>query len=156
MPKIRSSDITDRKVYLNRRAFMQSMMAAGGASLVADTVFAQQPAIQLRDGSNNPVPQSGIPVTAVIATGGGTLLGTVTVNSNASGVATFTNLAIAGTIGARTIQFTSPGLTPVTSGTITITAGAASRLVLTTQPSAGASSGSNEVAWISGWAAASS
>ena len=44
MPKIRSSDITDRQVYLNRRAFMQSMMVAGGASLVADTVFAQKPA----------------------------------------------------------------------------------------------------------------
>jgi len=40
MPKIRSSDITDRRVYLNRRAFMQSMMVAGGASLVADSVFA--------------------------------------------------------------------------------------------------------------------
>jgi len=44
MPKIRSSDITDRRVYLNRRAFMQSMMVAGGASLVAENVFAQQPA----------------------------------------------------------------------------------------------------------------
>src|SRR5687768_5305855 len=44
MPKIRSSDITDRRVYLNRRAFMQSMMVAGGASLVVDNVFAQQPA----------------------------------------------------------------------------------------------------------------
>ena len=37
MPKIRSSEITDRRVYLNRRAFMQSLMAAGGATLVADT-----------------------------------------------------------------------------------------------------------------------
>ena len=44
MSKIRSSDITDRRVYLNRRAFMQRLMAAGGATLMADTVFAQQPA----------------------------------------------------------------------------------------------------------------
>src|SRR6185436_19410455 len=44
MPKIRSSDITDRQVYLNRRTFMQSLMVAGGASLVADTVFAQKSA----------------------------------------------------------------------------------------------------------------
>jgi sulfoxide reductase catalytic subunit YedY len=44
MPKIRSSEITDRRVYLNRRSFMQSLIAAGSATLAADAVFAQQPA----------------------------------------------------------------------------------------------------------------
>ena len=44
MARIRSSDITDRRVYLNRRAFMQSLMIAGGATLAVDNVFAQQPA----------------------------------------------------------------------------------------------------------------
>ena len=44
MRKIRSSEITDRRVYLNRRAFMRSLMAAGGATLAVDNVFAQQPA----------------------------------------------------------------------------------------------------------------
>ena len=44
MARIRSSDITDRRVYLNRRTFMQSMLAAGGATLVAGDVFAQKPA----------------------------------------------------------------------------------------------------------------
>jgi sulfoxide reductase catalytic subunit YedY len=42
--KIRSSDITDRRIYLNRRSFMQGLAAAGGAMLVADTVSAGQPA----------------------------------------------------------------------------------------------------------------
>ena len=112
-----------------------SSTAASGA------VLATQPVIQVRDAANNPVPQAGIAVTAAIATGGGTLGGTVTVNTDASGVATFTNLAISGTVGNRTLQFTSPGLSSVTSGAITITAGAASRLGITTQPSAGASSG---------------
>ncbi|HKP28917.1 MAG TPA: hypothetical protein VJU15_05925, partial [Gemmatimonadales bacterium] len=84
-----------------------------------------QPVIQLHDGSNNPVSQSGVPIKAAIATGGGTLLGTLMVNTDASGQATFTNLAISGTVGPRTIQFTSLELTPVTSGIITVSTGPA-------------------------------
>jgi sulfoxide reductase catalytic subunit YedY len=44
MARIRSSEITARRVYLNRRSFMQSMMAAGGAAVFADSASAQQPA----------------------------------------------------------------------------------------------------------------
>ena len=43
MSLIRSSDITDRRVYLNRRSFMQGLVA-GSAMLVSDPVFAGQPA----------------------------------------------------------------------------------------------------------------
>jgi len=103
--------------------------------------FAQQPALQLQDASGNAVSQSGIVVTAGIATGGGTLGGTLTATTNGSGVATFTNLAISGTIGDRTLTFTSTGLTSATSGTVTISAGAASQLAITTQPSTAAQSG---------------
>ena len=41
MPKIPSSEITARRVYLNRRAFMRNIMVAGGATVIADTVSAQ-------------------------------------------------------------------------------------------------------------------
>ncbi len=44
MPKIPSSEITARRVYLNRRAFMRNLMVAGGTTIVADTACAQQPA----------------------------------------------------------------------------------------------------------------
>jgi sulfoxide reductase catalytic subunit YedY len=44
MTRIHSSEITSRRVYLNRRSFMQSMLAAGGATVLADSVSAQQPA----------------------------------------------------------------------------------------------------------------
>ena len=44
MARIPSSEITPRRMYLNRRSFMQSMMAAGGATVFADSVSAQQPA----------------------------------------------------------------------------------------------------------------
>ena len=46
MAKIPSSEITDRRVYLNRRAFIAAAMAAGGAALVVrpDLAAGQTPA----------------------------------------------------------------------------------------------------------------
>src|SRR5204862_7900400 len=95
--------------------------------------FTQQPVIQVRDVSGNPVNQSGVTVTAAIATGGGTLGGTLTATTTGTGVATFTNLAITGAAGDRTLTFSATGLTRATSATITITAGAATQLSITTR-----------------------
>src|SRR5213076_1754545 len=103
--------------------------------------FAQQPVVQLRDASGNAVSQAGVTVTAAIATGGGTLGGTLTAATNGSGVASFTNLAITGAAGDRTLTFSGTGLTSATSATITITAGTATQLSITTQPSTTAQSG---------------
>src|SRR5207247_2421769 len=89
----------------------------------------------------NAVSQAGVTVTAAIATGGGTLGGTLTAATNGSGVASFTNLTITGTAGDRTLSFSATGLTVATSGTITVTAGTATQLTLTTQPSSTAQSG---------------
>src|SRR5204863_9668309 len=97
--------------------------------------FAQQPAIQVRDASGNPVNQAGVTVTAAIATGGGTLGGTLTATTLGTGVASFTNLAISGTAGDRTLSFSATGLTGTTSTAITITAGTATQLTITTERS---------------------
>ena len=99
------------------------------ASAVNGVAFPVQPSVQLRDAANNPVAQSGIVVTAALQ-GGGTLGGTVTATTNGSGLATFTNLSITGLVGARTLQFTSGSLSPVTSGTITLAAGAATQILV--------------------------
>ena len=112
-----------------------STSAASGA------VFVQQPVIQLRDAGGNAVSQADVAVTAAIATGDGTLGGTATATTNADGVATFAGLSITGTAGDRTLTFTATDLTAATSGTITITAGAATALAITTQPSTSAASG---------------
>jgi hypothetical protein len=96
--------------------------------------FAQQPVVQLQDVSGNVVSQSGLVVTAAIASGGGTLGGTTTASTNTSGAAAFTNLTITGLIGARTLQFTAPGLTTATSNTITLTPGPATQLAVTGLP----------------------
>jgi adhesin/invasin len=106
------------------------------ATAQSGIAFATQPAVQLRDASGNAVSQAGITVTAAIASGGGTLGGTATVGTNASGQATFSGLSISGTVGDRTLSFSAGGVTGATSNTISITAGAASQLVVTTQPSA--------------------
>jgi len=98
-----------------------TMAPAAAQSGVALTT---QPSFQLKDVFGNNVPQAGVAVTAVIATGGGTLGGTATVNTNASGVASFTNLAITGTIGARTLSFSTSGLPALLSGPIQLNAGA--------------------------------
>ena len=95
--------------------------------------FPQQPAVQVTDASGNPV--SGVMVTSAIASGGGTLGGTVTATSDASGVAAFSDLSISGTIGSRTLGFTASGLPAVTSNTIDVTAGPATQLVIVQQPS---------------------
>src|SRR5205823_346265 len=111
------------------------------SSAQSGAAFAQQPVIQVRDASGNPVSQNGVTVTAAIATGGGTLGGTLTAATNGSGAATFTNLAITGTAGDRTLSFSATGLTAATSGTITITTVSASTPLFRSQPSSSAQSG---------------
>ena len=91
------------------------------SSATSGTVLAQQPSIQLRDASNQAVSKSGVVVTAAIASGGGTLGGTLTATTNASGVATFTNLSITATTGSQTLTFSAPGLTSTTSASISVT-----------------------------------
>ena len=79
--------------------------------------------------------QAGFPVTVAIASAGGSLSGsTTTVNTNASGVATFTNLRITGLVGIRTLSFGSTGLTGATSSNVNLTSGmiAGSRSALVT------------------------
>ncbi|MBV9772682.1 MAG: hypothetical protein JO040_01955, partial [Gemmatimonadetes bacterium] len=103
--------------------------------------FPRQPVIQLQDASGNAVSQAGVSVTAAIASGGGTLGGTATVSTDASGVATFTNLKITGTTGTRTLGFSASGLTGATSSDIELIAGPPAALSITTQPSSTAQAG---------------
>ncbi len=93
--------------------------------------FPQQPEVQLQDAAGNNVPQLGVSVTPAIASGGGTLSPATAVTTNASGAAVFTGLTITGTVGPRTLTFTSGTLTSVISNTVTVTAGAATQIAVT-------------------------
>jgi hypothetical protein len=66
-----------------------------------------QPVIQVQDGSGNPVPQAQIGIVASVE-GGATLSGE-TAATDATGKAAFTQLAIIGPPGQKTLSFSSPG-----------------------------------------------
>ncbi|MES2179726.1 MAG: cohesin domain-containing protein [Gemmatimonadota bacterium] len=106
-------------------------------NVTGGVAFPTQPVVEIRDGSGNRVAGSTTSVTATV-NGPGNLQGTTTVNA-VDGVATFTNLNLrpAGTV---TLTFSSSGLTPATSNSITTVAGPPAVVHITTQP-AGAQSG---------------
>ncbi len=104
------------------------LTTAPTTSVANRAAFPTQPVVTVQDANSNAVTTAGIVVSAAITAGGGTLQGTVDAQTNASGVATFTNLAIAGTVGARTLTFTSSILTNVTAP-VTTTPGAATTIV---------------------------
>jgi adhesin/invasin len=91
--------------------------------------FAQQPVVQVLDSEGQPVAE--VQVSASIASGEGTLSGTTTLASDPLGIVAYTDLAIIGVSGPRTIQFavTDPALS-VTSGVIQVTAGTATQMTL--------------------------
>ncbi|MFN2325198.1 MAG: beta strand repeat-containing protein, partial [Gemmatimonadales bacterium] len=97
--------------------------------------------VRLVDGSLNPVSQSGVLVSAVLASGAGGLGGTTTATTNGSGVASFANLVLTGPVGSYTIRFEVSGITPVTTPTITLSAGTATQLGFFTTPSTSATNG---------------
>ncbi|HTL06124.1 MAG TPA: Ig-like domain-containing protein, partial [Gemmatimonadales bacterium] len=103
--------------------------------------LAQQPALQLKDNSGNNVAQANVLITASISGGpsGATLGGGVTVATNAAGVASFSNLSLAGPIGSYTLSFAAPGVTPLTAP-LTLSPGLAAALAIATAPSSSAQS----------------
>jgi hypothetical protein len=113
----------------------QPVTTAAGATIPAVTV-------QVQDAGGNVVTTSSASIAMAIGTNpnGGTLSGTTPVAA-ASGVATFSDLSINKTGTTYTLSATSSGLTTAISATFTITAGTATQLVVTTEPSTTAASG---------------
>jgi hypothetical protein len=97
-----------------------SVQTQPSATAVSGTPLSQQPVIQLLDAQGNPSSQSGVAVTAAIGSGGGTLGGTLTRNTDGSGRAAFTDLVITGTPGTRTLRFTATGFAAVSSTQIDV------------------------------------
>ncbi|TFG43313.1 MAG: hypothetical protein E4H41_09495, partial [Gemmatimonadales bacterium] len=120
-----------------------SIITQPSGSVVNGAALSRAPVVQVLDVNGNPVATpTSVAITVGIASGpGGTLSGLTTVGTNASGQATFNVLSITGLAGAYTLQFTSPGLTGVSSANVNLTAGAATKLAITTPPPATAQSG---------------
>jgi VCBS repeat-containing protein len=90
------------------------------SSAVAGAVFGRQPVIQLRNAEGNDLTQSGVPVTAAVISGTGTLAGTTTLVTNSQGRAEFSDLRIDGGSGAHVLIFAAAGYTSVTSDPIDV------------------------------------
>ncbi len=112
-----------------------------GTAAQSGIAMGTQPVVQLQDGAGNPVSQAGVLVTASVVSGSVTLANN-TATTTAGGTATFANLSITGTIGSYTLKFTATGLAAATAAAPTVlSAGAAAKLGLVTQPSTTAQSG---------------
>ena len=120
-------------------------MATQPSATVQNTVvLAQQPTVQLKNAAGGNLNVAGVVVSvastvpfnpirdglAAVATAA-ELRGTLTATTNASGVATFTNLSLLGPVGSPTLNFTASGYTAVTSAAINLTAGPAVYLTAT-------------------------
>ena len=120
---------TSTVIVLSAGAAAQLALTTQPSAAVAnDVVFPQQPVAQLQDAAGNPVNQSGVVVTAALATGNPALGGTLTATTNASGAAAFATLRITGVVGSRTVSFGATGLTGVTSTAVVVSAGAATQI----------------------------
>ena len=87
--------------------------------------------VQAEDVVGNPVATNGVPIHLILASGSGTINGTLTQYTDPTGKATFTALSF-DLAGAKTLQASAPGTTvvPMISGSFSITAGNPSQLAL--------------------------
>ncbi|MEJ2152679.1 MAG: invasin domain 3-containing protein, partial [Gemmatimonadota bacterium] len=90
-------------------------------------LFVPRVSVRVVDANGNTVPSFTGPISVAIGNnpGGGSLIGTTTVNA-VGGTATFPNLAISQAGSGYTLVFSGAGFTPVTSIPFTVTAGGAS------------------------------
>jgi hypothetical protein len=93
------------------------------STAAAGVPFAQQPELQLQDPFGAPLNQADVRVTAQIADGGGSVGGRTTAQSDVNGRVRFTDLALRGETGVRTLIFAADGFTPVTSAPIRVDPG---------------------------------
>jgi len=108
------------------------------SSASSGIALAQQPVLQLQDANGNPVSQSGVTVTAVVASGPGGTLANASATTTGSGAASFSGLTLSGTVGSYTLRFESTNLGPAISSAIALGAGAAATIGFTAQPSSAA------------------
>ena len=101
--------------------------------------FAVQPVVEVQDEFGNPVTVAGTSVTVAVASGGGTLTN-ATVTTDGNGRATFSGLSLAGTVGARPLSFSTPGL-PAVTAPVSLTAGAATSMTVVSGNSGSSTAG---------------
>lgn len=104
------------------------------ASVASNVVLPQQPTVRLVDAFGNDVAQSGVVVTAASTNTAIAIAGSTTATTDATGLATFSGLSLAGTAGQTTLSFTAPSLAAATSSAVTLTTTATATLTSTVPP----------------------
>ena len=104
------------------------------STAVSGVALAVQPVVQLKAANGSDMAQAGVAGTASLASGSGTLGGTVTIETSSAGTATFTDLSISGPAGSYSLRFAATGVIPAISSGITISGGTGSTVLLTTNP----------------------
>ena len=100
------------------------------ATAAIGVVLAPQPVIQIQDVTGAAVSSRGVLVTVTIASGGGALSGTAGVRTDPDGRAVFTDLALTGSVGVRTLRFSAQGLSAAISRAIDAAAGPVSAITI--------------------------
>ncbi len=118
---------------VNPAAASQVVYAVQPSNVTAGVADSPSIVVDVEDQFGNIVTSDGSNVTLSVATGPGSLSGTVTVAAS-SGVATFSNVKI-DTAGNYTLTASDGALTTATSGSFTVSAAAASKLAYGVQPS---------------------
>ncbi|HMH82124.1 MAG TPA: Ig-like domain-containing protein, partial [Gemmatimonadales bacterium] len=85
-----------------------ALHGGNGQSATVGTAVATVPSVIVRDQFNNPV--AGVSVTFAVVSGGGTVVPTTAVTTNAGGIATVTSWTLGTTAGTNTLRAISPGL----------------------------------------------
>jgi hypothetical protein len=96
----------DRSVVVDSTVATQIVITTSPAGVTSGSPFTTQPIVRLRDVSNANVAESGVVVTAYLSSGSGALSGVRQVATDASGIATFTNLTYTGP-GFFTVSFSA-------------------------------------------------
>lgn len=139
------TSVTSASFALAAGAATQLAVRTQPVASTAYAVFTAPAVVEVRDASGN-VAESGAAIVATIASGGGTLGGTTTVNA-AAGVATFATLTVNGVAGARTLTFSSGTLTAVTTTSFNLAAAPPAVIALSPSPAViNATQGSNPAA----------
>lgn len=116
-----------------------SVIIQPSTSATNGVALGTQPVIAVQDSGGNLVTSNTSTVSAAFTTGGVSVLNATAVVSG--GYATFSGLTLSALAGNYTLTFSDGSLTSAVSGTIAISAGAATKLVITTQPSSTVASG---------------
>jgi adhesin/invasin len=113
---VAGTGITGNPIVFNAQSATQIAVTTQPTTATVNVPFTIT--VQLRNSAGAAVPLPGVPLTIAVASGGGTLAGTLTRVTDGSGVVTFNDLTMA-TTGSRTFTISGAGLIAATTGTIT-------------------------------------